>query len=419
MSWRLPRCGAPSASSPCSPGSSVGAEPRSRGPSVRVSLVAALASLLGGISPLAVPPALLLGATSLFTAAPAKAQTVPTNVLTNGVLDVTNLAVTPGDEKLDLMWFASSGGGTHWWVQYKRQTDTAWTTSTSTLAWTNTSHSITGLTGGTLYDVRVFGTTTGGGTTYRGIFATDSGTPTATSTSNNLSATQAPPETGVELESAAFLDSSEGYHDLVIPEGGSATFGVRLTAVPAANTTVNLMKLVAQQFHGNFNAVTVSPTTLTFTPSNYSTLQTVTVTGVADDDADHEHVIVAAQIAGGKYLANGVYVTVSDDGGAVQVGVQPAIVREIDNQLVAEYGDHVLAQPCGIQSSDGGRQLGSRRHGNGGCGLRLDCVDGDLRAGRDAQDGEVSGLRRRRGGQRGNVLCGAVEPDGRNHRAGL
>ena len=139
-----------------------------------------------------------------------------------------------------------------------------------------------------------------------------------------------PSETGVELESAAFLDSSEG-HDLVIPEGGSATFGVRLLAAPAANTTVNLMKLVAQQFHGNADAVTVSPETLTFTPSNYSTLQTVTVTGVADDDADHEHVIVAAQIAGGKYLANGVYVTVSDDGGAVQVGVQPASGREAGN----------------------------------------------------------------------------------------
>ena len=138
------------------------------------------------------------------------------------------------------------------------------------------------------------------------------------------------PWTGVELESAAFLDSSGG-HDLVIPEGGSATFGVRLLAAPAANTTVNLMKLVAQQFHGNADAVTVSPTTLTFTPTNYNTFQTVTVTGVADDDADHEHVIVAAQIAGGGYLANGVYVTVSDDGGAVQVGVQPATGREAGN----------------------------------------------------------------------------------------
>ena len=67
MSWRLPRCGAPGAS-PCSPAGSVGAEPRSRGPNARVSLVAALASLLGGISLLA------------FAAAPASADVLVSNI---------------------------------------------------------------------------------------------------------------------------------------------------------------------------------------------------------------------------------------------------------------------------------------------------------------------------------------------------
>ena len=67
MSWRLPRCGAPPGAVPCSPGSSVSAEPRSRGPNAHVSPVAALASLLGGVSPLAAPPSLLLG--SLFPSA--------------------------------------------------------------------------------------------------------------------------------------------------------------------------------------------------------------------------------------------------------------------------------------------------------------------------------------------------------------
>ena len=143
--------------------------------------------------------------------------------------------------------------------------------------------------------------------------------------------------TGVELESAAFLPAGEG-HDLVIPEGGSATFGVRLSTQPAADVTVNLGKLVAQpedatpeEFHASVdavNAVTVSPETLTFTPTNWSALQTVTVTTTVDGDADHEHVIVYAQIAGGGYLANGVYVTVTDPGNAVQVGAQPASGRE-------------------------------------------------------------------------------------------
>ena len=136
--------------------------------------------------------------------------------------------------------------------------------------------------------------------------------------------------TGVELESDQFLPGSEGHH-LVIPEGGSATFGVRLSRAPDANVTVNMGKLVAQAFHGNWYAATVSPTTLTFTPTNYNTLQTATVTGVRDDDGEHEHVIVTAQIAGGKYLANGVYVTVTDDGGAAQIGIQPAAGREAGN----------------------------------------------------------------------------------------
>ena len=143
--------------------------------------------------------------------------------------------------------------------------------------------------------------------------------------------------TGVELESAAFLPVAEG-HDLVIPEGGSATFGVRLSTQPAANVTVDLGKIVAQpldatpeEFHASVdavNAVTVSPETLTFTPTNWSALQTVTVTTTVDGDADHEHVIVYAQLADGHHWANGVYVTVTDDGGAAQIGIQPTRGRE-------------------------------------------------------------------------------------------
>ena len=144
--------------------------------------------------------------------------------------------------------------------------------------------------------------------------------------------------TGVELESAAFLPGGAEGHDLVIPEGGSATFGVRLSTQPAANVTVNLGKLVAQpldatpeEFHASVdavNAVTVSPETLTFTPTNWSALQTVTVTTTVDGDAEHEHVIVYAQLADGGHWANGVYVTVTDPGNAPQVGAQPASGRE-------------------------------------------------------------------------------------------
>ena len=144
--------------------------------------------------------------------------------------------------------------------------------------------------------------------------------------------------TGVVLESAGFVPSSEGHKDLIVPEGGSATFGVKLSNRPTANVTVNLWKYAPRgMIHGDVNAATVSPKTLTFTPSNYSALQTVTVTGVQDGDADHEHLyIMASPSSTDTDYANpdrveGVYVTVSDDGGAVQVGAWPAIGREAGN----------------------------------------------------------------------------------------
>ena len=133
---------------------------------------------------------LLLGALSLFAAAQAQAQSVPTNVLSHTGIDPHSFTVTPGDEKLDLTWLVASGATGHW-VQYKRRTDTAWTTSTSTLSGTASSHSITGLTGGTLYDVRIFATASGGSTLFRGNFVTGSGTPTGTSAELSVTATPA------------------------------------------------------------------------------------------------------------------------------------------------------------------------------------------------------------------------------------
>ena len=155
------------------------------------------------------------------------------------------------------------------------------------------------------------------------------------------------PWTGVELESAGFLPSAEtGRNDLLVREGGSATFGVKLSGYPTANVTVNLVKtgLQGQEGqHGDANAATVSPTTLTFTSTNYSVAQTVTVTGVADDDGDHEHLMVLPLVSStdtdyaSADATEGVFVTVTDDGGAVQVGAWPATGREDDSKLISTH----------------------------------------------------------------------------------
>jgi glucose/arabinose dehydrogenase len=65
---------------------------------------------------------------------------------------------------------------------------------------------------------------------------------------------------------------------LTVNEAASATFTVKLAAAPAANVTVTVSRTSGTA------DVTATPATLTFTPTNWSTAQTVTVS--AADDAD-------------------------------------------------------------------------------------------------------------------------------------
>jgi hypothetical protein len=71
--------------------------------------------------------------------------------------------------------------------------------------------------------------------------------------------------------------------------GGTATFTVVLTSQPTANVSIGMTS-------SNTSEGTVSPSTLTFTSGNWSTPQTVTVTGIDDsvDDGDIAYNIVIA-----------------------------------------------------------------------------------------------------------------------------
>ena len=60
--------------------------------------------------------------------------------------------------------------------------------------------------------------------------------------------------------------------------GGTATFSVRLATQPTANVTIALSS-------GDTTEGSVGPASLTFTPANWNTAQTVTVTGVDDANA--------------------------------------------------------------------------------------------------------------------------------------
>ncbi|MCQ3814835.1 MAG: hypothetical protein KTU85_10545 [Acidimicrobiia bacterium] len=89
----------------------------------------------------------------------------------------------------------------------------------------------------------------------------------------------------------------------IASDNGSGTFQVRLTQAPTANVTVDLRRSpiscagCADVPPSDVNAASVSPAVLTFTSSNFSTGQTVTVSGVADDDSDDEHFVLLAIVS--------------------------------------------------------------------------------------------------------------------------
>lgn len=78
---------------------------------------------------------------------------------------------------------------------------------------------------------------------------------------------------------------------LSVTEGATATFTVRLAFAPTATTAVSLTS-------SNGLAVSPSPSSVTFTPTDYATPKTVTVTGVADANMTSETVVVTAASAG-------------------------------------------------------------------------------------------------------------------------
>ena len=65
----------------------------------------------------------------------------------------------------------------------------------------------------------------------------------------------------------------------LVVEGLTGSYGVTLQTAPSGNVTVTPSISVGA------GAVSISPATLTFTPANYNTAQSVTVTGIVDADA--------------------------------------------------------------------------------------------------------------------------------------
>jgi len=154
----------------------------------------------------------------------------------------------------------------------------------------------------------------------------------------SLTGPRGPIWTGVVLESENFLPRPDA-QDLTVAEDGSTTFGVRLAKDPAGSVNIRLHKSRPGPYHGGVDVATVSPQTLTFTSGTWNALQTVTVTGVPDADDEHEHMVILVKIESTTTdpifrnfeAVNGVFLTVTDGAGALQVGAWPGGGREAGN----------------------------------------------------------------------------------------
>jgi len=126
--------------------------------------------------------------------------------------------------------------------------------------------------------------------------------------------------------------------------GGSATFTVKLTAKPTADVTIPLSS-------SDTTEGTVSPSSLTFTAANWNTLQTVTVSGVDDNDDDNDisYTIVTGAMTSTDASFNGVAVadvTVinkDNDGAPTQPTAKPT--REPTAQPTKEPTREPTGQP--------------------------------------------------------------------------
>ncbi len=114
----------------------------------------------------------------------------------------------------------------------------------------------------------------------------------------------------------------------VAEAGGTASYDIVLTAQPTGDVSVAL------DVSGDTTAVTVQPSTVTFTPGNWNTAQTLTVTGVDNEDIDtpNRTATLTHDARGGGYDNTAIVtVTVTDDD-APRVTVTPPVLT------VAEAG---------------------------------------------------------------------------------
>jgi len=155
-------------------------------------------------------------------------------------------------------------------------------------------------------------------------------TATATDTEAGTTSEFAPCVARVDLPELVISET-----EVEVAEGGTATYTVRMSALPSEDVTVTLTS-------GNTSEATVSDETLTFTTTNGTSAQTVTVTGVEDSDAVNETTTILHQVSIGDndYVTALVPVAVTDDDAlALTLSSTETTATFPDNVSVGHYYD--------------------------------------------------------------------------------
>ena len=110
-------------------------------------------------------------------------------------------------------------------------------------------------------------------------------------------------------------------------EGGAATYTLVLDTLPDRNVTIT-------PTGDDSGAVSVTPASVTFTTSDWNTAQTVTVTGVEDDDASDESVAISHRVRGYRSVPSAETVTVSvTDDDTSRVSASPASLSRVEGEM--------------------------------------------------------------------------------------
>ena len=131
---------------------------------------------------------------------------------------------------------------------------------------------------------------------------------------------------------------------LAVPEGGSATYTVRLDTRPFGGT-------VTVTVGGTGSGISASPTALTFTGTNWNAPRTVRVSAAEDDNPTHESVDLTHTVAGADYgregVAAGTVRATATDNDTPSLRVAPTALALVEEGADGFYAVRLNTPPSG------------------------------------------------------------------------